>query len=137
MLFSCQSQSEEDQLKDYKFFCFNGYVRCFKVDFDRFTNHKANYYSRETDLLPFGEQYCPPDYARVFERPENFEKMLEIVECLSQGIPFVRVDLYNTKGKIYFGELTFFPAAGVGKFSPEEWDLKLGEYLTLPQSKIM
>lgn len=120
------------ELKDYKFFCFNGKVRCFKVDFDRFIDHKANYYDRDAKLLPFGEVCCMPDFNRQFEKPKNFDKMVDVVETLSQDIPFVRVDLYNVDGKIYFGEITFFPAAGMGKFNPEKWDSILGGYLCLP-----
>lgn len=120
------------ELKDYKFFCFGGAARCFKVDFDRFSGHRANYYSMEAKLLPFGEVCCRPDYNRHFEKPKKFEKMVEIVEILSKDIPFVRVDLYNADGKIYFGEMTFFPAAGMGRFEPEEWDRVLGDWLCLP-----
>lgn len=119
------------ELKDYKFFCFNGKVRCFKVDFDRYINHKANYYDRNAKLLPFGETCCMPDFTRQFEKPRNFDKMVDIAETLSEGIPFVRIDLYNAEGNIYFGEITFFPAAGMGKFEPKEWDETLGELIRL------
>ena len=123
------------ELKDYKFFCFNGKVRCFKVDFDRFIGHKANYYNRNAELLPFGEESCMPDFNRQFEKPINFNKMLSLAEKLANGVPFVRIDLYNINGRIYFGEITFFPAAGMGKFEPREWDVKLGNYLELPVKK--
>ena len=119
------------ELKDYKFFCFNGRVECFKVDFDRFISHKANYYDRDAKLLPFEEVVCPADYTKVFEKPKNFDKMIEMAEILANDIPFVRIDFYNIDGKIYFGEITFFPAAGLGKFEPEEWDVKLGEMLQI------
>ena len=62
------------ELKDYKFFCFDGEVKCFKVDFDRFISHKANYYDRDAKLLPFWEVAFPADHTRVFKKPENFEK---------------------------------------------------------------
>lgn len=120
------------ELKDYKFFCFNGRVECFKVDFDRFISHKANYYDRNAKLLPFWEVVCPADHSKVFDKPKNFDKMLELAEILAKDIPFVRVDLYNINGKILFGEITFFPAAGMGKFEPEEWDEKLGNMIKLP-----
>ena len=119
------------ELKDYKFFCFNGKVECFKVDFDRFTSHKANYYDRNATLLPFWEVVCPADYSKIFDKPENFNNMIEHAETLSKDIPFARIDFYNINGKIYFGEITFFPAAGMGKFHPEIWDLKLGEKIKL------
>ena len=124
------------ELKDYKFFCFNGRVQCFKVDFDRFINHKANYYDREGSLLPFGEKVFPPDFDRVFDKPKNFGSMISLAERLSEDVPFVRVDFYNSNGNIYFGEITFFPAAGFGKFEPEEWDETLGEFLILPKNKV-
>ena len=119
------------ELKDYKFFCFNGRVQCFKVDFDRFISHKANYYDREGSLLPFGEKVFPPDFDRVFDKPKNFDSMISLAERLSEDVPFVRVDFYNSNGNIYFGEITFFPAAGMGKFEPEDWDEKLGEWINL------
>lgn len=120
------------ELKDYKFFCFNGRVECFKVDFDRFISHKANYYDRNANLLSFYELVCPSDYSKVFEKPQNFDKMIELAEKLAKNIPFVRMDLYNINGNIYFGEITFFPASGMGKFKPEEWDEKLGDMIKLP-----
>lgn len=95
-----------------------------KIDFDRFIEHRANYFDRNFNLLPFGEIVCKPDFNKVLEKPKNFEKMLDLVEKLSANIPFVRVDLYNSNGKIFFGEITFFPAAGMGKFEPEEWTSK-------------
>ena len=58
--------------------------------------------------------------------------MIILAEKLSRDIPFLRVDFYNLNNKIYFGELTFFPASGLGEIEPKEWDYKLGEWLTLP-----
>lgn len=118
--------------RDYKFFCFNGKVKCFKVDFDRFTSHKANYYAPDKTLLRFGEKVCPPDFERDIEIPGNIDDMIQLAEKLSAGYPFLRVDFYSVNGKIYFGELTFFPASGFGPFIPEEWDETLGSWLTLP-----
>lgn len=118
-------------LRDYKFFCFNGKVKCFKIDFDRFSNHRANYYDLNMNQLPFGEVVCPPDYNRTFDKPRNFEQMIAFAEQLSKDEPFMRVDFYNIGGKIYFGELTFFPAAGFGPFVPAEWDETLGSWIDL------
>lgn len=120
------------ELKDYKFFCFSGKVKFFKIDFDREKNHRANYFDREINILPFGESHYPPDYQRKVLIPENIKEMIVIAEQLSKDRPFLRVDLYNINGKIYFGELTFFPASGVGAFTDPEWDLKIGEWLILP-----
>lgn len=121
----------ESDLNDYKFFCFNGKVKCFKIDFDRFANHKANYYDIEMNLLPFGERVCPPDFERHFDKTENFEKMVQLAEKLAEGSRFLRVDFYNMNGNIYFGELTFYPNSGLGKFTDDKWDYILGSWISL------
>lgn len=120
------------ELKDYKFFCFNGKVKFFKVDFNRFSDHRANYYDLNKKLLYFGEVKCPPDYQRKLELPSNIYDMVILAEQLSRGKPFLRVDFYNISGRIYFGEITFFPASGFGKLEPDEWDYKLGSWIELP-----
>lgn len=119
------------ELKDYKFFCFAGKVRCMKVDFGRFKDHHANYYDTEMNLLPFGEANLPPVYNHAIEKPRNFEIMVKLAEKLSVGIPFIRVDFYNINGKIYFGELTLYPASGFGRFTSNEWDYKIGDMIDL------
>ena len=126
------SQTSKGELKDYKFFCFNGKVKCFKVDFDRFTEHRANYYDANCNLLPFGEVMCPPKPEKELVLPDEIPQMIELAEKLAKDIPFVRIDFYNVNHKIYFGEITFFPASGFGKFVPEEWDAILGSWLELP-----
>ena len=126
----------DSELKDYKFFCFNGEPDFFKIDFDRFVNHKANYYDLDWNILPFEEKVCPPMPNKHIPKPTNFEKMVELARILAKGWPFVRVDFYNVNGKIYFGEMTFFPASGLGVFKPEEADLMIGEKLLLPLQNI-
>lgn len=121
------------ELRDYKFFCFNGIVKCFKVDFDRFVEHHANYYDREKNLLRFGEIECPPKFSEVIDIPNNVDQMIDFAEKLSNGIPFLRADFYNVDESIYFGELTFYPASGFGPFTPEEFDLIMGRWLSLPE----
>lgn len=106
-------------------------MKCFKIDFGRFVEHHANYYSPNGELLPFGEKGLEPDLNHIDVMPANLSEMISIAESLSAGFKFLRVDLYNVKGKIYFGELTFYPAAGMGAFVPEEWDEKLGKCLMI------
>lgn len=118
-------------LKDYKFFCFNGVVKFFKIDFNRETNHRANYYDLNKKLLPFGEVVCPPDFNRELPIPSNVDQMITLAEKLSKGIPFLRVDFYDVNNTIFFGELTFFPHSGIGKFVPEEYDRILGEMIKI------
>ncbi len=121
------------ELKDYKFFCFNGVPIFFKIDFDRFIEHHANYYDMNGGLLPFGEKDFPPAPDKKLSLPETLPQMIEIATKLSQGIPFVRVDLYEINRRVYLGELTFYPASGTGKFTLQAWDVKIGQMLTLPQ----
>lgn len=128
-------EDKSGDLKDYKFFCFNGKVEFFKVDFDRFTGHKANYYDTNWNIQPFEEIVCPSDKSKIHEKPENFDKMIEFAEILAKGLPFSRIDFYNNEGNIYFGETTFFPNSGMGKFNPEEADNKLGALIKLPTDK--
>ena len=120
---------EYDELKDYKFFCFNGKVKFFKVDFGRFVEHHANYYSPEGELLEFGEQGLEPDPNYPIELPNNLRDMIALAERLSMNEPFLRVDFYNVNGKIYFGELTFYPASGMLPWTTEEADMKIGNFL--------
>ena len=129
------NKSQDYDLQDYKFFCFNGRVEFFKIDFDRFIEHHANYYDCDWNLLPFGEILCPPNPDKNLEKPRGFDRMIEIAEHLSKNIPFVRVDLYNLSGKIYVGELTLYPAAGLMKLTDNEWDKKIGDMLVLPARK--
>ena len=120
-----------DEIKDYKFFCFKGKVHCFKVDFNRFTKHQANYYTPDGTLLKFGEIVCPPDYEHIEIMPSNLNKMIILAEKLSEGKVFMRVDFYNVNGRIYFGELTFFPAGGIGAFTNNEADEYLGSLMDI------
>lgn len=120
------------ELRDYKFFCFGGVARCYKIDFDRFVEHHANYYDIEGNILQFGESNLPPIYSREIEVPGTISKMKDFAEKLSKEIPFLRADFYDADGKLYFGELTFYPASGMGKFTSDEWDHLLGSWIKLP-----
>ncbi len=95
---------------------------CFDY-FDRDYNH--------VDLV-----WGNPNSKVLPEKPQTFEKMLEIAEKLSEGIPHVRVDLYECNGRDYFGELTFFDGSGFGAFEDPSWDGKMGEWLTLPEKMV-
>ena len=124
---------ETHELRDYKFFCFNGKVKCFKIDKDRYTNHRANYYDVNCNLLPICEKICPPDEKIEVKIPDNIKEMIALAEKIAKWInnPFVRIDLYNINGQIYFGETTFYPDGGFGILQPEEWDYTLGSWMDL------
>jgi hypothetical protein len=121
----------DTELFDYKLYCFNGKVRLVHVDTERFSGHRRTFYSPEWQRLPFSYTYPVRDEA--VERPAALEKMIELAERLAGTIPFVRVDFFYIHGRIIFGEMTFFPDAGFGAFTPPEWDGIVGSYLELPR----
>ena len=121
------------ELKDYKFFCFDGEPKALFVATDRGKKEeetKFDFYDIEFNHLPF--QNGHPNAKVAPTKPENYDEMIEVARKLSQGMCHVRVDLYNVKGKIYFGELTFFHWSGMTPFEPIEWDYKFGEMINLP-----
>ena len=122
-------------IKDYKFFCFNGSMEFFDRDIDRFIEHRANYYDRNGNFLPFGKTYCPPDYTKKIEMPKNLDKMIELAETISHNTVLSRIDFYEIDGQVYFGEITFYPGSGFSPFTDEKWDYKLGDMIDLPNIK--
>lgn len=120
---------EQGALKDYKFYCFDGKAKMMFVVIDRDTETKANFY--DMDFKKLALQQCFPNFNKKIEKPQQFEKMVELAEKLSKNIPHVRVDFYIIKNKIYFGELTFFDSAGLDKFNPKYYDELLGSYINL------
>lgn len=119
------------EIKDYKFFCFNGEPKFLKVDFDRFKEHHANYYDLDWNFLPYGEKGLEPDFTHIEVCPPNFNTMIEITKKLSMNFSFIRVDLYNIEGEIYFGELTFYPASGLLPWTKKIDDLEIGKLLDI------
>lgn len=120
-----------NDINDYKFFCFNGKVEFMKIDFDRRTYHRANYYDRNFTLLKFGETACPPDFEREVSKPKCFDKMIGLAEKIARDFKFVRIDFYEVKGKVFFGEATFYPSSAVGKFTTPTADSDIGSLLKL------
>lgn len=118
-------------LRDYKFYCFNGEVKFVMINSDRNSNQptKADYFDRSFNWLDFQWGY---EHSRIKpEKPHDFEKMIEIAEKLSQNMKHVRIDLYYCANKIYFGEITFFDGSGFDKIEPVEWDYKIGSWIEL------
>lgn len=119
------------ELKDYKFFCFNGKCKMLFIATDRPFDTRFDFYDTNFKHLPFKQGH--PLASKEIKKPKGFEKMVEIAEILGQGFPHVRVDLYDINGQIYFGELTFFHFSGNVPFEPAIWDKKIGDWLELPQ----
>jgi hypothetical protein len=118
---------------DYKFHCFNGEVKMVQIDIDRFEEHKRTIVDKDFKKLPFflvtvDEKRIPhsKEVSKV-KKPKNWKKMIDIAEKISKEFDYIRVDLYNISGKIYFGELTITPGGGLERFYPVEYDYHIGE----------
>lgn len=120
-------------LPDYKFFCFNGEPKYCQVIRDRHTKETIDFYDMDWNHMPFvGLNPVARNGLTPVARPGNLDEMKEICRKLADSKSFVRVDLYVIDDKTYFGELTLYPASGMGVFTPSEWNDKLGDWLTLP-----
>ena len=115
----------KNNIEDYKFNCFNnGKIVLERVTKASVLSNMYDPYSWEQLNFTTGNEID----LRKYEKPENFDKMLEIAKKLSEDFEYVRVDLYNIDGKIYVGELTFCESSGFGKFTNEKWDYEFGSY---------
>lgn len=139
----CEKYLENDRdgdLIDYKFFCFKGepfylYViteRFFDGGFIYATLTKLGIFDLEFNQLPYKRVDIPKLLKKV-EKPENFNRMIDIARKLSKDFPHVRVDLYNVDGQIFFGELTFYNGSGYKGYEPDEFDFIVGEKFELPK----
>jgi hypothetical protein len=122
--------------RDYKFFCFGGCPKFVQVDYDRFGVHRRNFYDMQWRLQPFRMTFPNTDFDDA--PPTNFDEMVEMACRLSEGFPFVRVDLYSVEGRAspVFGELTFYPDSGLKPFDPPRVDQEIGCMLKLPDRQI-
>lgn len=126
--------AETQELRDYKFFCFNGIPKIMFVSSERQSRKeevKIDFFDMDYNHLPIRKGH--PNAPVLPKKPEAFETMKVLAEKLSSGVPLLRVDFYEVNGKCYFGELTFSSGGGMGPFDPEEWDYRFGEWITLPK----
>lgn len=124
---------------DYKFFCINSNVEYCLVCYDRsYDSHKTwvmreiyrvNPWRPEHQVM--SKLYLNQKFDKQVPEPENLQTMIKMVKDLSAGFPFVRVDLYNDGGRIYFSELTFTPAGGRMTCFSDAFQLELGRQLSL------
>lgn len=124
-------EDSNGQLKDYKFFCFNGEAKILFVASNRMMgNTKFDFFDMKFNRLQLKQHY--PNSEELIERPLNFDKMRELAETLTKNFTHCRVDFYDVNGKIYFGELTFTHFCGFESFEPIEWDYILGSWIKIP-----
>lgn len=119
------------ELKDYKFFVFDGEMKAMFIATDRnaVTDTCFDFFDREFNHLPFTNGH--PNANHIMRKPDNYDEMIRIAEKLGKGIPQARIDLYNINGRIYFGEITFFHWSGLKPFEPEEWDYTFGSWIKI------
>ena len=121
------------ELKDYKIFCFNGNPMFIMVDTQRFINHKRNVYDINWKKVDIKLNFPNSDELKI-DKPKCLDKMLELSRCLSKDIPFIRTDFYIINNKIFLGELTFFPGAGLQIIEPEQWQDELGKLIEIKRN---
>ncbi|WP_404330363.1 ATP-grasp fold amidoligase family protein [Mesobacillus maritimus] len=134
----CESFLEQDddkELRDYRFFCFNGVPKFISVDFSITDKSKTrrNLYDLEWNLMDAEISY-PRELNMKLKKPEKLEEMIELSKKLAEGFPHVRIDFYYINKKILFGEMTFYHQSGLGEFRPQEFGDTLGGWLHLPNN---
>lgn len=125
------------ELRDYKFFCFNGEVKALFIASDRQSEDeetKFDFFDADYNHLPFTNGH--PNASITPQKPICFEEMKRLASILSKGIPQVRVDFYEVDGQVYFGELTLSHWSGMTPFKPDKWDLVFGKWITLPEKRV-
>lgn len=122
----------DNQLYDYKFFCFNGKPHCVYVATDHFPGQLSHISFYDLDWNQRDVRYGEHPSGKV-EKPKHYEKMIEIAENLSAGFPFVRVDFFDTDENLYVAEMTLYPGGGFTHYHPESFDKELGDLFQLPE----
>jgi hypothetical protein len=122
------------ELEDFKVHNFGGEAKFILVCRDRFSESglTEDFFTPQWEHMPVKRPKLALASTPI-PKPEQLEEMLRLSKILSEGIPFVRTDFYVIEGKVYFGEITFFPASGFAGFDPPEWDAKIGAWLNLPE----
>lgn len=122
---------------DFKLHCFGGKVATVQVDLDRETAHRRNFYDLDWNLQPFiwtewaDDQPSWPN-GRAVARPAGLVEMVQVAEKLAADFPYARIDLFYCRGRIFFGEITFYHGGAFERFAPAVYDGQLGARLVLP-----
>lgn len=121
------TSNKDGSIDDYKFLCYDGKFRYLWIDKNRYSNHRRGFWDKDLRFLEGYRSDCPTFETDPNQLPTNIDEMVALAEQLSQGFPFVRVDLYNIDGQIIFGELTFYPWSGYVTYTPDSFDFELGK----------
>ena len=121
----------KEGINDYKFFCFDGKPTIMFVATERASGDtKFDFYDMEFNHLDIVNIH-PQSTKGGITKPACFDEMKEIAAKCSQGMKFVRIDLYEIDGKVYFGEYTFFHGGGFWLFKPDHWEKDLGDLIEI------
>lgn len=122
--------NSDGSIDDYKFMCFGGKFRCLWVDKGRYSDHHRGFWDENLNFLE-GVYSDHDTFSVPPSLPDNMNEMVRIAEKLSEDFPYARIDLYNIKGRIVFGEITFYPWSGYVQFHPDSFDYRLGSYFKI------
>lgn len=128
------SNEDGTDLVDWKIHCFNGEPKVLFYASDRYSpgeKLKFDWYDIDLNHLPIKSKGYDNANKKIDPFPE-WAQMKEVARKLSEGLPYVRVDLYLINHNIYFGELTFFHDGGVVALEPKEWEDTFGSWIVLP-----
>lgn len=124
-------------LSDYKFFCFNGEPKYCQVIRDRHSKESIDFYDMNWRHQEFvGLNPIASNGINPVPQPLLLDDMICICNKLSKNMKFVRIDMYVIDNRIYFGEITFYPASGMGLFNPDKWNEELGNLINVSSMKI-
>jgi len=126
--------SETDNTPDdYKVLCFNGKAKLIEVHIDRYGNYTQDFYDEEWNKTDISQSQYVKTSDFVYEKPRQFEKMIQLSEQLAANMRHVRIDWFMVRDKLYFGEVTFYDASGFDLFDNEEDDYLLGSWINLEE----
>ncbi len=120
------------EIKDYKFWCFNGKPRIMYIT-NKGENISENFY--DMNFMPLDINHGFPRSVPEYERPAEFDLMKQLAEKLAQDIPFVRIDFFDIDGQVYFGEYTFYDWGGMRAFATKDMDIMLGNWIDISSVK--
>ena len=129
----------KDEVYDYKIHCFRDNHHKLHQTVEVLWGPKSNRHKSmyDSNWKPLNYYFSIPPDGHTFKKPKQLQELLKLSDKLSEDFNYVRVDFYIIKEKIYFGELTFVPAAGFGKFSPPEYDQTWGNWISESSQKMV
>lgn len=129
LVINSKTNQIQNELKDYKLFCFNAKVKIILVCSNRFEQLKKTFFDKDWNVINVYEGKHEID--KTIQKPINFEKMKLLAQKLAQNMKFVRIDFYEVDKKLFFGEITLYPNSGYEKFSPEKYNNLLGKWIEI------